>query len=100
GTFHDNGTLDTHSVVIDWSSGASPLEGTTTITTGGPNPIGTSLTSLGSGNWSFSASHQFTHANSTGTASQVFTVGVSVTDADTGTASSSTSVTVNNVVTL
>jgi PKD domain/RTX calcium-binding nonapeptide repeat (4 copies) len=91
GTFHDPGTQDTHTVVIDWG------EGTTIITTAGPNPAGTTLNYLGNGDWAFSATHRYLDDNPTGTASDTHAVAVSVTDDDTGTASASTSVTVNNV---
>jgi len=92
GTFHDPGTLDTHTVVIGWGSG----EGSTTLTTSGPNPSGTSLTYLGNGDWSFSASHQYVDDNPTGTAADAYTVSVSVTDDDGGVGSDSKTVTVTN----
>src|SRR2546426_2763388 len=56
-----------------------------------------SLVYLGGGNWSFSATHQYLDDNPSGTASDTYTISVSVTDDDTGTDSGSTSVTVNNV---
>jgi hypothetical protein len=87
GTFHDDGTLDTHVVVINWGPG----EGSTTLTTA-------DLTSLGGGDWSFSASHQYLDDNLTGTSSDLYTIFVTVTDDDGGTGGGSTSVTVNNLV--
>ena len=87
--------------MIDWGDGPDqPPEGTTTITTLGPNTTGTTLTYLGSGDWTFSATHHFDHANSTGTAAQIYSIGVTLTDDDTGVAAGAASVTVHNVVTL
>jgi PKD repeat protein len=91
GTFHDPGTQDTHTVLIDWA------EGTTTLTTGGPNPTGTTLTYLGNGDWAFSATHRYLDDNPTGTASDTYPITVTVTDDDTGSNASATSVVVNNV---
>src|SRR5262249_39241068 len=39
GTFHDDGTQDTHTIVINWGAG----EGTTTVTAASANPAGTTL---------------------------------------------------------
>src|SRR5262249_15353019 len=80
GTFTDPGTLDTHTVVINWGPG----EGTTTLT-------------LAAGVFTFTASHQYLDDNPTGTASDVYAVAVTVTDDDSGSGSGTTSVTVNNV---
>jgi hypothetical protein len=94
GTFYDPGTLDTHTIVIAWGPG----EGTTTLTTAGPNPAGTTLGSpLGDGHWNFSAIHQYLDDNPSGTPSDVYLVGVTITDKDNGVGTGSTSVTVNNV---
>jgi len=93
GAFFDPGLLDTHTVVIAWGVG----EGTTTIQTAGPHPAGSSLVYLGGGMWEFSASHQYLDDNPTGTAADVYTISVTVTDDDTGADTGSTSVTVNNV---
>src|SRR5205823_5928298 len=79
-SFADPGTLDTHTVVITWGDG-SP---STTL-------------SLAAGVLTFSASHQYRDDNPSGTPSDVYTVGVTVTDDDTGSGGSSTSVTVNNL---
>src|SRR5262249_13359188 len=49
------------------------------------------------GNWSFSASHQYLDDNPTGTPSDVYLVGVTITDKDNGIGTGQTSLTVNNV---
>ena len=92
GTFHDPGTLDTHTVVINWGGGTptQASEGSTTL-------HNADLTYQGNGNWSFSSSHQYLDDNSTGTLSDVYSIGVSVIDDDSGTGSGSTNVTVNDV---
>lgn len=99
GTFHDDGTRDSHTLLIDWDGGhtGQPLEGTTTITTAGPNPVGTTLISLGNGDWEFTADHQYLDDNPTTTPSDDYTVNLSITDDDGGASSSSATVTVNNV---
>jgi len=86
GTFHDAGPLDTHTVLINWGPG----EGSTTLS-------GADLISLGNGEWSFSANHQFLDDNPTATASDVYTISVTVTDDDLESGSDATTVTVNNV---
>jgi extracellular elastinolytic metalloproteinase len=78
GTFTDPGLLDTHTVVITWGVG----EGSTTITTAGPNPACTTLTSLGAGVWGFTATHTYLDNTPSGTA---FYLSVTVTDKDGGT---------------
>ncbi len=86
GSFTDPGTLDTHTVVIDWG----PSQGTTTL-------------ELAAGVISFSASHQYLDDGSSpgnGTAWDLYTVSVSVTDDDQGEApadTATTTVTVNNL---
>ena len=80
GSFGDPGTLDTHTVTISW--GAS--EGSTTL-------------SLAAGVLTFSASHQYMDDSPSGTASDKYTISVTVVDDDTGSASSSTSLTVTNL---
>jgi len=80
GSFADPGTLDTHTVVINWGAG----EGTTTL-------------DLPAGVLAFSASHQYLDDNPTGTPSDVNSVNVTVTDDDTGAGTAATTVTVNNV---
>ncbi len=79
GTFTDVGKLDTHSVVISWG------DGTTSDATVDP----TSLT--------FTASYQYLDDKPTDTASDVYEIGVTLTDDDFGTATANTSVTVNNL---
>ena len=81
GSFIDPGTLDTHSVVISWGDGSTD----TTI-------------NLAAGVVTFSGvSHQYLDDNPTGTASDSYTIGVTVTDKDAGVGTGTTSVTVNNV---
>lgn len=81
GSFTDPGTLDTHTVVINWGLG----EGSTTLT-------------LAAGVLTFSASHQYLDDNPTGTPSDTYSVSITVTDDDTGVGTGSSSVTVNNVL--
>ena len=80
GNFSDPGTLDTHTVVIDWGDGSS---NTTINLTGGER--------------AFSASHHYLDDNPPGTASDNYTISVTVSDDDGGLGSGSSSVTVNNV---
>lgn len=81
GVFTDPGVLDTHTVVIDWGDGSA----TTTLT-------------LAAGVLTFGpASHTYLDDNPTGTASDSYPIGVTITDKDGGIGSGSTSVTVNNV---
>src|SRR5205085_6112149 len=80
GSFTDPGTRDTHTVVINWGPG----EGTTTLT-------------LAAGLTTFGASHTYRDDGPGGTASDVYAVGVAVTDDDAGSSSVGTAVTVNNV---
>src|SRR5207249_12028331 len=99
GTFHDNGTLDTQTVVIDWGGGGAgqPAEGTTTLTTAGPNPPGTSLVPLGNGDWQFTAGHQYLDDNPTGTSFDTYQVRVTATDDDGGSGSGTFPLQVNDV---
>ena len=62
----------------------------------GDGSANTTLT-LAAGVLTYSASHQYLDDNPTGTASDSYTIGVTVKDDDLGSASASTSVTVNNV---
>jgi hypothetical protein len=80
GSFIDPGTLDTHTVVINWGPGEMP----TTL-------------SLPLGARTFSAMHQYLDDNPTNTPSDLYPISVTVTDDDTGSGSGSTAVTVNNV---
>jgi hypothetical protein len=99
GTFHDDGTLDTHTISINWGGGPAgqPTEGITVLTTAGPNPPGTSLVSLGNGDWQFTATHLYADDNPSGTSSDDYVVGVTITDDDQGTTQANTTVTVVNV---
>lgn len=99
GTFHDPGELDTHTVVIHWGGAfvGQPNEGTTTITTSGPNPTGASLTPLGGGVWRFTAEHRYQDDHPTDSASDQYAIQVSVKDDDGGLVTGSTGVTVHNL---
>jgi hypothetical protein len=92
GIFHDPGTEDTHTVIITWGGGTpdQTSEGSTTLNNA-------DLTYLGNGDWSFSASHQYLDDNATGTPSDVYTIGVNITDDDNGSGVDGSNVTVNNV---
>jgi hypothetical protein len=79
GGFADANTSDTHAVTIDWGDGTS------------------STLELAAGALSFSATHPYADDNPSGTSSDVYRIGVTVTDPDGGSAAGSTSVTVNNV---
>lgn len=82
GTFTDPGTLDEHTVTIDWGDGDSD-----TVT-------------LPVGQRSFSLSHQYLDdgpSPGNGTASDDYTITATVTDDDTGSDSVSAVITVNNV---
>ncbi len=97
GTFFDPGFQDAHSIVIDWGGGVlvgQPHEGTTTLTTAGPNPLGTTLVDLGAGQWRFTATHRYANTN---TADGDYTITATVSDDDTGSDTATTDVTVNNV---
>src|SRR5262249_35924937 len=99
GTFHDAGAQDTHTIVINWGGGTidQPAEGTTTITTAGPNPVGTSLVTDGKGNWSFTASHAYLDDNPTATQSDNYSITANITDDDGGSVGQSVDVMVNNI---
>ena len=77
GSFTDPGTLDTHTLSVDWGDGTVQNVAVT------PGP--------------FSLTHQYLDDDPTGTASDNYTINVTVTDDDAGTDSASASVTVNNV---
>src|SRR5262249_27932365 len=79
GSFTDPGTLDLHTVMVNWGEG--PPE----------------LVTLPVGQRTFTLTHQYLDDNPTNTPSDVYTVGVTVADDDTGSLSASTSVTVRNV---
>src|SRR5262249_16861773 len=80
GSFNDPGTLDTHSVLINWGPGE-----------------GTTLLDLAAGVTSFTASHLYRDDNPRRTASDNYPIGVTVTDDDSGVGTGSAAVTVNNV---
>ena len=99
GRFSDVGVLDTHTILIEWAGGEEQVpEGTTTLTTAGPNPIGTSVTDLGDGNWEFTAEHTYFDDNPNDTPSDLYTVRVTVTDDDTVSGTNATPLVVNNAV--
>ena len=80
GTFTDPGTLDPHTVTINWGDG-------TAVTT----------LNLAAGVLGFNVSHQYLDDNPTGGSSDNYTISVTVTDDDLGTVSGTSGVTVNNV---
>ncbi len=80
GNIADVGTLDTFSLTVDWGDGSTPESFT--------YPAGTT---------SFSETHVYADDNPTGTASDVVTVNLTLTDDDTGSDTDTTSLTVNNV---
>jgi len=79
GTFSDTGTEDSFTVTIDWGEGA-PVD-----------------YSYPAGSTGFSEDHQYLDDNPTNTATDDYTINVTVTDDDGGTDSDSTTVTANNV---
>jgi hypothetical protein len=81
GTFTDPGTLDTHTVEIDWN---------------GDGKFDDTL-NLAAGVFAFSQKHQYLDDDPTGTASDANTITVRITDKDGGQGSSTAKVTVNNV---
>jgi hypothetical protein len=79
GTFTDPGTLDTHTVTLDWGDGSTQ-----------------SLT-LPASVLTFTASHQYLDDNPSGTPSDDYTVNATVTDNAGATGTASAVITVNNV---
>ncbi|MFV2069495.1 MAG: hypothetical protein ACC645_21225, partial [Pirellulales bacterium] len=77
GSYSDVGTQDTHELTIDWGEGAPQ----TVAVSGG----------------SFDITHQYLDDNPSGTPSDLYTIGVTLTDDDTGTDIGSTTTTVTNV---
>jgi hypothetical protein len=77
GTYSDVGTQDTHTLTINWGEGA-PV---TFPVSGG----------------SFSFTHQYLDDNPTNSSSDVYTIGVTLTDDDTGTDVGSATTTITNV---
>ena len=80
GSFTDAGVADTHSLVINWGDGSS------TVPVTAANGAGT-----------FTATHQYKDDNPTGTASDTYTISLSLRDDDTGVGTATKSLTVNNV---
>src|SRR5439155_269651 len=78
GTYHDVGSQDTHTLTINWGEGAPE---TATVIGG-----------------AFDITHKYLDDNPTGTSSDDYTIGVTLTDDDTGTATGSATATVTNVV--
>jgi Ca2+-binding RTX toxin-like protein len=83
GTITDPGTLDSFTLVVNWGDLLSP------------NNVETHT--FPAGTKGFELTHQYLDDNPSGTASDQYTISLSITDDDTGTSSSSTTVTVNNV---
>ncbi len=79
GIVEDVGSLDTHSVLVEWGDGTS------------------SSVSVNLGTRTFTASHQYLDDDPTATASDVYNITATATDDDGGVASASTSVTVMNI---
>jgi hypothetical protein len=79
GTVSDVGTLDSSTLVINWGEGA------------------TQTISLPAGTAAFSTTHQYKDDNPTGTSSDVYTIGLTLTDDDTGSATRNVTTTVNNL---
>jgi DNA/RNA endonuclease G (NUC1) len=80
GAFTDPGTADTHTVIVNWGDGSA-----------------NSTVPLAPGSHVFSLAHQYLDDAPSGTASDVYSISVTVADDDAGTANASASVTVNNV---
>jgi hypothetical protein len=80
GTITDPGTLDTFGLQVDWGDG-SPVESF----------------SYAAGTTSFTETHQYLDDDPSGTASDPYTIGLTLTDDDTGEGTGSTTVTVSNV---
>jgi hypothetical protein len=80
GTFSDLDVLDTHTVIVTWGPG----EGSTTL-------------NLAAGVLTFSATHQYLDDNPTATPSNIYPIGVTVTDNRFGSGSGDVNLTVNNV---
>ncbi len=79
GSFSDVGSLDTHTVTISWGDG--------TTSSASVDPVART----------FTANHQYLDDALSAAASDVYSIGITVTDDDTGTVSAATTVTVNNV---
>jgi hypothetical protein len=79
GTYLDDGTQDTHTIDIDWGPGETQSLGV--VVSGG----------------TFTVTHQYLDDNPSGTASDVYTIGVTLKDDDTGSDEASTTTTITNV---
>jgi hypothetical protein len=79
GSFTDPGTLDVHTVTVDWGDGSASTQ------------------TVALGQRVFLATHQYMDDDPTGTAADVYPVTFTVTDDDTGVGTASATVTVNNV---
>ena len=79
-TFGDPGTLDSHTVEVDWGDGSPPQQYTLPV-----------------GDRTLTATHQYLDDNPTGTASDSYVVTVKVTDDDGGSAMHTALAVVNNV---
>lgn len=79
GLFTDVGLLDTHQVEVNWGDGT------------------TSLATVDAAARTFTAERLYLDDDPTGTASDIYTVGVTVSDDDLGVTTAATTVTVNNV---
>ena len=80
GALADIGTLDSHTVTINWNDGSSPT-----------------VLNLAAGTLTFSTTHAYGDDNPTNTPSDVVSIQVTVADDDTGSATGSLNVTVTNV---
>jgi len=78
GSFTDIGTLDTHSILVNWGNG-------------------TTWATINAADRTFTATRQYLDDNPTGTAADVYSVSLTLTDDDTGSAAATTTVTVSNV---
>mgnify|MGYP000948042177 CR=1 FL=1 len=83
GSFTDPGTLDTHTVLIDWGLGEATSAATVT-----PSP---------GGGGTFTATHQYLDDNPTGTTSDNYVITATVTDDDGASDSAVVTLTVDNV---
>ncbi|MBP7998732.1 MAG: DUF11 domain-containing protein [Chloroflexi bacterium] len=80
GTITDPGTQDTFTLTVDWGDGSAPQ-----------------LLNYPAGTTSFSETHTYLDDNPTGTASDSYTVNLTLADDDTGSDTDSDTITINNV---
>lgn len=83
GTISDPGTLDTFSLQVNWGD---PLS---------PNNV--QVITFAAGTTNFTLTHQYLDDNPTGTPTDQYTIGLTITDDDTGSTTSNTSVTATNL---